>query len=87
MLAFGTQPGLPAGPASYDFWPLLLIPLVALTIRRVLGYPMNAFGMAASFVVGSILGWAIASWGVVVPVGIAVLVVCLLALGRRPSSA
>ncbi len=87
MLAFGTVPGLPAGQPSYDFWPLLLTPLVAITIRFVLGYPLNAVGLLASFLAGSALGWAIASWGVVQPIGIAVLLVCVVALGRRPSRA
>jgi hypothetical protein len=70
------------GPGSFNFWPLLFMPLALLTIRFVLGFPLRAPSCVAALVAGTALGWSVGSWGLVQPLAVAVLVVGLARLRR-----
>ncbi len=83
MLAFGTVLPLDPGPASYNFWPLLFVPLAVVTMRFVIGWRVNAIALVAAFLAGTVLGWSVESIGIVQPVTVSILLAALASLWRR----
>lgn len=82
MFVLGVGGATMVGRGSFNFWPLLFIPLALLTIRFVLGIRSGTASYVAAFAAGTALGWSIGSWGVVQPLSVAVLVVGVARLGR-----
>ena len=70
LLATGTLP-IPRHPGHIDFTPLVVVVVALLVVRFVLGVGLTWPVVTAVAILGTVLGWAIDAWGVVVPTGVA----------------
>ncbi|MFB3738665.1 MAG: hypothetical protein ACE14W_06840 [Candidatus Velamenicoccus archaeovorus] len=87
MIVLGVGGTTVVGPGSYNFWPLLFIPLALVTLRFALRFPLGPMTYVAALVVGTGIGWSVGAWGVLQPFAGAVLVFALATLWRRPRNA
>jgi hypothetical protein len=70
ILATGTLPIHPQ-PGRIDFTPLVTVLVALLVVRLVLGMRLRWPVVAAVVAGGTILGWSIEAWGLVVPTAVA----------------